>query len=105
MHRLCRLGLLLWLGLALALGQAEVAVHDLRHLAGELDRGDIAPDAPRQCEEHFACAQLASAVDCAPPAAVFLAAAPVRQAHVPGRSAHAAPRLAFRSRAPPAVPA
>ena len=95
-------------GLALALlaGQQAVLLHDLRHaverVAGRQDPGQ---PAEKSCDTHFACAQLSSAVGTSLP---VLALSDSRGTEEPAAPANGAPqrtRLAFRSRAPPALSA
>lgn len=104
MKPLRRILALAWLALALAIGQQAVVLHDLRHAVD--DRADDPRHhAPAQCDEHFACAQLAGAVGATASAVSVIAAAPPRHEAPALHAAAAAPRFAFRARAPPAFPA
>ena len=98
MKRLCHLGCLLALVLALLYGQQAVLWHDVGHL------GKGSPPA-QGCETHSLCAQLGGALVAKPLALPLdLAASPAPVA-IEQRSAALPPRHAFRSRAPPAPPA
>ena len=105
MKRFRTLGFLLWLALALALGQQAVLAHDIGHLSERLSQQQDSNHAPSKCDEHFTCAQLASAVGASAFVASIVAAEPPRHHALPKRPASIAARFAFRSRAPPALPA
>ena len=98
MSRLRRIFFALWMALAVMAGQQAVALHDLAHLAGH--KQDSTPG-KSTCDKCFACAELSSAVGASIPAVVVPAAAPQAVAFHPRAAVCAAPRLAFRSRAPP----
>jgi hypothetical protein len=103
MTRLRRLGLALWLALALLVGQQAVVLHDLGHaresLAGQRDS-----QVPQKaCDEHFICAQLASAVGTSLPVVPPVAAPGLDAGVFLDAVAPAARHLAFRSRAPPTL--
>lgn len=108
MRSLRRLGLVLWLVLALVAGQQLVLWHDLGHAGEHLashegdDPGDAGGSPSSKCEQHFTCAQLAGALGSAGFAAAFVASAPPRASALRTREASLAPRRDFLSRAPPA---
>lgn len=93
----------LWVAIALAVGQQAAALHDLEHLTERLaSRKDSAP-APKPCDKHFLCAQLSSAAGATMPVLPVLA---LDEASVPALLSTSAPtptRFAFRSRAPPTL--
>lgn len=101
MRSLRHLGLVIWLALALVAGQQLVLWHDLGHaterLAGK-DEGGV----PAKCEQHSACAQLASALGSAEFATAFVSSVPPLALAVAERDAARAPQVPFHSRAPPA---
>lgn len=98
MNRLRRLGFVLALVLALLYGQQGVLWHDVGHL------GKQSPPA-QECETHLLCAQLGGALAAKPYALPLDLAASPAPATIGQRSAALPPRHAFRSRAPPAIPA
>jgi hypothetical protein len=100
MRSLRRLGLVLWLALALVAGQQVVVLHDIGHATEHAATQDE-PGTPAKCEHHSACAQLAGALASAGFSAAFVASAPPRAAAVAAREASLAPRRNFLSRAPP----
>lgn len=106
MRSLRRLGVALWLAIALLAGQQLVLWHDLGHATESLARadgaGDPADKAPSKCEQHFTCAQLSGALGTSTFAAAFVAATPPRAAVQRMREAALAPRHAFQPRGPPA---
>lgn len=100
MKALRHLGLVLWLALSLVAGQRAVALHDLGHatdaIGADEDGGPAQP-----CAEHSACAQLSGALPSPEFTPSFTAAMPPRAALPAALDAALAPRLSFRSRAPP----
>ena len=101
MRSLRRIGLVLWLALALVAGQQLVLWHDLGH-ASERLAGHDEGGAPAKCEQHSACAQIASGLGSAGFAAAYVASVPPRAHFVAEREAARAPQVPFLSRAPPA---
>jgi hypothetical protein len=97
-NRLRRIFFALWMALAVVAGQHAVALHDLSHVAGH--KQDSTPG-KTTCEKCFACAELSSAVGASVPPAALPNAAPAALDAFSEACAAAAPRLAFRSRAPP----
>ncbi|MFZ3323056.1 MAG: hypothetical protein WA190_11840 [Usitatibacter sp.] len=90
------------LAVALFAGQQAVVMHGLEHAIDQLTQKDAKPG-PGTCDQCFTCAELSGAVGSAPLQLPVDCATPV-QAGVPlARDAEPAPRLAFRSRAPPIV--
>jgi hypothetical protein len=90
----------LWMALAVVIGQHAVAMHDLAHAAGHKQESTPGKST---CDKCFACAELSSAVGASiPPVALPEAAPHVSLSH-PDAAICAAPRLAFRSRAPPTL--
>ena len=103
MRPLRHLGFLLWLALALAMGQQAAALHDLGHAAEKLSHTQDSKPAPSKCDACFACAELSGAAGTKAVAAPFVAAVSPCPAFHEERSASIAPRLAFLSRAPPTL--
>ena len=103
MSRLRTFAIAFWLALALVVGQQAAARHDLTHATERLASQKDSTPVPHVCDQCFVCAGLASG------AAPTLPALHVPQADnaAPGYHAQScAPtpaRLAFRSRAPPAL--
>ena len=100
MSRLRHIFFALWLALAVVSGQQAVALHDLAHVTGH--KQDSTPG-KSTCEKCFACAELSSAVGTTIPPVALPETAPLAcdsRADAPPCSA---PRLAFRSRAPPSL--
>jgi hypothetical protein len=83
---------------AVVIGQQAVAMHDLAHATGH--KQESTPG-KTTCDKCFACAELSSAVGTSIPAVVLPDAAPVMGVQHSDSAICAAPRLAFRSRAPP----
>jgi hypothetical protein len=103
MTRLRRLGFALWLALALLVGQQAVVLHDLGHARESLGEQRDTQLPQKACEEHFLCAQLGSAVGSALLVLAHAAAGAIDSGVFLDALAPAAPRLAFRSRAPPTL--
>ena len=99
MSRFRKILFALWMALAIVAGQQAVAMHDLAHATGH--KQETTPG-KSTCDKCFACAELSSALGAAIPPVVV----PDAVADTPSTAAEAAvctaPRLAFRSRAPPA---
>jgi hypothetical protein len=90
MNRWRRIASILWLALALLVGQQAAALHDLSHANGQLShKHDSKPVSPT-CDTHFAYVGLSGAVGSTLPSVLAL-------------DAPAPARLAFRSQAPPAL--
>jgi len=98
MNRARRILFALWMALAVVVGQQAVALHDLSHVAGH--KQDSTPG-KSTCDKCFACAELSSAVGTSIPAVVLPDATPVVREQHSDAAFCTAPRLAFRSRAPP----
>ena len=101
MSRFRRLGLALWLALALLVGQQAAALHELGHAVAQFsDEG--APPSSAPCDKHFLFAQSfgpAGACESVPAvSADAVAATPPAQQYAPATT-----RFAFRSRAPPTL--
>jgi HD superfamily phosphodiesterase len=95
-----RLGFALWLALALVAGQQAALLHDLGHASEKLSQKDTKP-APAKCDKHFAFTQLTGAASASieiPPVECSLA-----EFVAPEAGSRAAPTLAYRSQAPPAL--
>ncbi len=101
MKSLRRLAVILGLALALLGAQQAAAWHDLGHLTGS-HKQDSKPGSS-QCNLCFACAELSGAVGIAFPLVPIDNAAPIQFATSLETGAALAPRLAFRSRAPPTL--
>ena len=103
MRSIRRLASILWLALALLVGQQAAALHDLGHATGQLSHKQDSKTAPVLCDLCFACAQLSGAVGATMPVLPAVAACAPRAADplTPGVASPA--RLAYRSRAPPSL--
>jgi len=97
-----RLGFSLWLALALVAGQHAALLHDLGHATERLATSGKSNVPPAKCDLHFACSQIAGGLGATAFVAVFVPAAPPRARAHAVTVASLAPRLAFRSQAPPA---
>lgn len=103
MRSLRHLGFLLWLALALAMGQQAAALHDLAHATGKISHSQDSKPAPSKCGECGLFAEFSGAASTKAVAAPFVAAASPRAAFIREQSASIAARLAFLSRAPPTL--
>ncbi|HUQ28345.1 MAG TPA: hypothetical protein VM051_07115 [Usitatibacter sp.] len=90
----------LWMALAVVVGQQAVALHDLAHAGGH--KQDSTPG-KGTCDKCFACAELSGAVGASIPPVALPEIAPLPREIRSAASACSAPRLAFRSRAPPSL--
>ena len=97
MTRLARIVFALCLGLAILAGQHAVAMHDLAHASGHKE----GVPGKTTCDKCFACAELSSAVGATIPPVALPDGAPLPSTCERVAAIGAAPRLAFRSRAPP----
>ena len=98
-----RFAVAFWLALALLAGQQAAALHDLGHAAERFSHKQDSKTPPATCVQCFACAQLSSAVGVTPPVLPVVTAGPPRDCFARDATIRAAPRLAFRSRAPPTL--
>jgi hypothetical protein len=103
MKPLRHIGFLLWLALAVAMGQQAAALHDLGHATERLSQKQDSKTAPSKCDECGLFAPFTGALGAKAPVAPFVAAAAAPAAPALEQSASLAVRIAFRSRAPPAV--
>jgi hypothetical protein len=102
MKALRRLGFALWLALALVAGQHAAMLHDLGHASEKLADKQGSKPAPTKCGECFACAQLVGGAPATAPSVPPVSNdIPVFAFHEQGT--FAAPVLAYRSQAPPAL--
>jgi len=85
---------------AVVIGQQAVAMHDLAHATGH--KQESTPG-KTTCDKCFACAELSSALGASIPAVALPDTAPVIGEQHSDSAVCAAPRLAFRSRAPPTL--
>ena len=88
------------LAFAVVIGQQAVATHDLAHAA---EHKQESTPGKTTCDKCFACAELSSAVGTSIPAVALPDSAPVIGEQHSDSAVCAAPRLAFRSRAPPTL--
>lgn len=102
MKRLHRLVFAFGVALALAIGQNAATLHALGHATDELASHGKAP-APSQCADHSLFTAVGIAATGKAPVAPFIAAVLPHSAPVADATASLAPRLSFRSRAPPAL--
>jgi hypothetical protein len=104
MNSIRRLATAFGLALALLVGQQAAALHDLGHATERLaHKQDSKPRSSTTCDQCFACAELSGAVGTTLPALPSLDAAHAQWALLLERGVAVAPRLAFRSRAPPTL--
>ena len=92
-----------WLALALLVGQQAALLHDLGHATEQLGGKKDSKHAPVSCDKCFAAATLSGAVGATMPQVPAVVADTLRDSSPPHRDASIAPRLAFRSRAPPTL--
>jgi hypothetical protein len=93
-----------WIALALVVGQQGAALHDLGHATERLaHKQDSKPSSSTTCNQCFACAELSGAVGTTLPALPSTDASHAQWALPLERGVAVAPRLAFRSRAPPTL--
>jgi hypothetical protein len=100
MSRLRRILFTFLMAFAVVAGQQAVAMHDLAHATGH--KQESTPG-KTTCDKCFACAELSSAVGASIPAVALPDTAPVIGERHSDSAVRAAPRLAFRSRAPPTL--
>jgi hypothetical protein len=103
MTRSRRFASALWLALALVAGQQAAALHDLGHATGQLTQKHDSKPAPSKCDQCFACAELSGAVGATPLGLPIVSTGGRSFSFVFERASSCATRLAFRSRAPPAL--
>jgi hypothetical protein len=103
MKPLRRLAALLGLAFALLVGQQAAALHDLGHATERLSHKQDSKPGPSTCDQCFACAELSGAVGATPPSIPPVDAVHALFAPALEQGVAAAPRLAFRSRAPPTL--
>ena len=103
MRSIRRLASILWLALALLVGQQAAALHDLGHATGQLTHKQDSNTSHSTCDQCFACAELSGAVGVTVPVLPVVAACTPLAAEplTPGVASPA--RLAYRSRAPPTL--
>ncbi|HLX22266.1 MAG TPA: hypothetical protein VKR38_02880 [Usitatibacter sp.] len=87
---------------ALLAGQHVAALHDLAHAKEQLSQKDAKPGSST-CDQCAACAQLSGGAAATTPVLPVDDVAPAQVAVSLARDAACAPRLAFRSRAPPTL--
>ena len=98
MSRVHRIFFALWMALAVVVAQQAVAMHDLAHAFGHKQESTPGKST---CDKCFACAELSSAVGTTIPPVALPDTAPSVVHADSDAVVCAAPRLAFRSRAPP----
>ena len=103
MTRMRRIASAFWLALALLVGQQASALHALGHATEQLSRKHDSTPAPSTCDQCFACAELSGAVGATIPSVPAVIADNSQPFAVIEQGAPAVLRLAFRSRAPPAL--
>jgi hypothetical protein len=102
MKRFRKLGFALWLALALLVGQQAAALHELGHATAEFSQDKGKPPGSSKCDKHFLFAQFSGAVGTVS-SVPAVSADEVIEALVHQAFAPAVARLAFHSRAPPAI--
>jgi hypothetical protein len=104
MNSIRRIAVAFGLALALLVGQQAAALHDLGHATERLThKQDSKPGTSTTCDQCFACAELSGAVGATLPQLPSTDATHAQCARPLERGAAVAPRLAFRSRAPPTL--
>ena len=98
-----RLASALWLALALLVGQQAAALHDLGHATEKLSQKHDSKPGSSTCGQCFACAELSGAVGTTLPPLPSTDADHAQCARPLEQGVAVAPRLAFRSRAPPTL--
>jgi hypothetical protein len=96
-----RIAAAFWLALALLVGQQAAALHDLGHAAERLAQHQDSKTPPASCDQCFACAELSSAMGAVPVVLPQVSAGIPVTCFVHDAAIFVAPRLAFRSQAPP----
>jgi hypothetical protein len=94
---------ILWLALALLVGQQAAALHDLGHATEKLSHKQDSKTPPASCDQCFACAELSGAVGVTVPVLPVVAACTPHAVDPITRSVASPARLAYRSRAPPSL--
>jgi hypothetical protein len=102
MNRFRHLGTALWLALALLLGQAAAAMHELGHATARLSQQESTP-APSSCDLCCACAQLGGIAGTAFPTLPLVQTVEALPTCISASVAPAATHFAFLSRAPPTL--
>jgi hypothetical protein len=97
------LAAVVWLALALLVGQQAAALHDLGHATEKLSQKHDSKPASSTCDQCFAFAELSVAMGATPPSMPAVDATPTQFVHSPEQGIAGSPRLAFRSRAPPTL--
>src|SRR5258706_12754791 len=103
MRSIRRIASIFWLALALLVGQQAAALHDLGHATGQLSHKQDSKTPPGSCDQCFACAELSGAVGVTVPDVPVVAACTPRAAQPLDHGVASPARLAYRSRAPPAL--
>jgi hypothetical protein len=98
-----RIAIAFGLALALLAGQQAAALHDLGHAAEQFSQKKHSRHVPASCDKCFACAELSGAPGVGIPAVAIPAAANEVPFATSETGVACAPRLAFRSRAPPSL--
>jgi hypothetical protein len=96
-----RIAVALCLALALLLGEHAAALHDLGHATERLSQKKDSHPVPASCEKCFACAELSGALRAATLSVPLVPAGGPIAPVVLEAGVRFAPRLAFRSHAPP----
>ena len=99
MRQIARVLVALWMAFAILAAQHAVAMHDLAHASGHKE----GVPGKTTCDKCFACAELSSAVGTTIPPVALPETAPLARDSRADAPACSAPRLAFRSRAPPSL--
>jgi hypothetical protein len=103
MNSIRRFATAFWLALALLVGQQAAALHDLGHATERLAHKQDSKPNSSTCDQCFACAELSGAVGTTLPPLPSTDASHAQCARPLERGVAVAPRLAFRSRAPPTL--
>jgi len=92
-----------WIALALVVGQQAAALHDLSHASEQLAQNNKGKPAHHSCDQCFLSAQLSGAVGTTILALPVVPMPLAVSSRVDDRFVPGAPRVPFRSRAPPAL--
>ena len=98
-----RFAIALGLALALVVGQQAAALHDLGHATERIAHHQDPKAPPASCDQCFACAELSSAVGVVPVVLPRVSTGIPPTCFVHDAAIFVAPRLAFRSQAPPTL--
>jgi hypothetical protein len=97
-----RLAFLLWMVLALVMGQQAAVLHDLGHATGQVSHKQDSRPAPAKCADCGLFAEFSGALGVKAPVVPLIHSTPPLVAALAPQPIALPARVAFRSRAPPA---